>query len=67
MGRSVARLPYRPPMPNDHWLAGESARVERLARTDCPLSYPGSRWEWEAGWDYADAAIRMVLEVTADV
>lgn len=49
---------YRPPTPNEHWRAGEQARKDGIARGDCPLSYRGSRWEWEAGWDYCDERLR---------
>lgn len=46
--------PHRPSVPNAHWLEGETARRAGRPRTAVPHDYPGSRWEWEAGWDYAD-------------
>lgn len=53
--RQAAReAPYRPECPNEHFLAGEKARREGVARDDYPHDYPGSRWEWEAGWDRED-------------
>jgi hypothetical protein len=51
------RAPYRPVAPNEHWLAGASARRCGAALSDCDLSYCGSRWEWEAGWEWSDYEI----------
>jgi hypothetical protein len=48
---------YRPPTPNLHWQLGAIARCAHVARTDCPFEYSGSRWEWEAGWDWEDREI----------
>lgn len=49
-------LPYRPITPNAHWLEGEEARIAGQPRAGSVRhAYAGHRWEWEAGWDYADA------------
>lgn len=48
---------YRPAEPNRHWQLGAIARMAQMPRTSCPLTYPGFRWEWEAGWDYEDQRI----------
>lgn len=45
--------PYRPITPNEHWQAGAAAHRGGVERDCCTLTYPGSRWAWEAGWDYA--------------
>lgn len=45
---------HRPKTPNAHWLTGEAARIANKPRI-APYARLGSRWEWEAGWDYADA------------
>jgi hypothetical protein len=39
------------------WQLGAIARGASVARTENPYTYPGSRWEWDAGWDYEDREI----------
>jgi hypothetical protein len=48
---------YRPPNPNEHWQLGAIARCAEVPRNDCPFTYGGSRWEWEAGWDWENREI----------
>jgi hypothetical protein len=57
--RQSSALPplYRPPHPNAHWQLGAIARTAGIDRSGCPFGYGGSRWEWEAGWDYENREI----------
>jgi ribosome modulation factor len=58
LGQSDTRAPlHRPEEPNEHWQLGAIARAAGISRGQCPFRYPGSRWEWEAGWDYEDREI----------
>jgi ribosome modulation factor len=48
---------YKPERPNKHWQLGAVARAAGVSRDSNPFSYPGTRWEWEAGWDYENREI----------
>lgn len=50
---SSETAPYRPSCPNAHWLAGKEAFEAGRSRDSHGIPYSGSRWEFEAGWDYA--------------
>jgi ribosome modulation factor len=56
-GQSVLPPLYRPAKPNPAWELGAVARAAKVSRDDCPYTYPGSRWEWQAGWDWEDREI----------
>lgn len=54
--KGTAQL-YKPPNPNPAWELGAIARAAKVSRSNCPYTYPGKRWEWEAGWDWEDHEI----------
>lgn len=54
---TLPTLPYRPQHPNLAWRNGASARSAGVAYEDCPYTQPGKRREWQAGWEYEDAAL----------
>jgi hypothetical protein len=57
-GQSNTLAPlYRPPNPCESWQLGAVARRANVERSGNPYTYPGKRWEWEAGWDYEDREI----------